>query len=348
MNYPSRIVLSCWLANTATTVIAAGSTADYWTISGKPYAIFQALPSVQFTVRAPLKKSHQPLLIEGFWPLMQQEHLLLFLQGSRQRQEQHTVLNLGMGWRYFPEIRWGVGYNLFYDQDITRQQRRLGLGAEAWLHSLTLAVNSYFPVNDWQTAHDSRDYQRRPARSYDVTLQGHLPNLPHLGASLHYARYVGNEVAWGIKRPCYRNPQQWRWGIDITPIPLITLAYHQHVGFRAQAKQQFSVVLTYRFSLSLSQQLDANQVTKLHSAEGQRLATVQREQVMVLNYAALNHDKAPALEEAVKLEEMKQETNNQEEDKTEQSIEVRQPTISELLWDDYQEIKSIIDEDEGS
>lgn len=316
MNYLFCISLSCWLAITTTAVIAAGSVNNRWAISGEPSATIEAFPSVHFTVTAPSQEPTQSVLIEGFWPfMMQQQEQLLFLQGAWQRQQQHNLLSIGLGWRYCPETDWGVGYNLFYDQESMGQQRRWGLGAEAWLHALTLAVNGYLPANRWQTAHDLKEYQRCPASGYDVTLWGYLPALPHLGASLHYARYGGDEVALGSGQQRYRNPQQWRWGIDITPIPLLTLAYHQHAGFSAQATQQISVVLTYRFSLSLSQQLDPNQVTALHSAEGQRLARVQHEQVMALKHAALNHDKTLDLEEAAS--------------RTEQIIRVEEPIRTE-------------------
>lgn len=103
MNYLLHISLSCWLAITATAVIAAGSLDNQGAISDEPSATIPALPSVPFTVRVPAEASHQPVLIEGFWPLMQEEQQLLLLQGAWQRQQQHHLLSLGLGWRYFPE-----------------------------------------------------------------------------------------------------------------------------------------------------------------------------------------------------------------------------------------------------
>lgn len=81
-------------------------------------------------------------------------------------------------------------------------------------------------------------------------------------------------------------------------MPLLTLSYHRHASPSARAKQQISVTLTYRFSLSLLQQVDPNQVAALYSALGQRLAPVQREQWIALKYAALSPDKTLSSEKA--------------------------------------------------
>lgn len=333
MNYLLRIALSCWLTITTTAVIAAGNVDNHGAISDEPSSTIQTFPSVHLTVRAPTEESHQPVLIEGFWPLMQRQEQLLLLQGSWQRQQQHHLLSLGLGWRYFPETDWGVGYHLFYDQETRRQQHRLGLGAEVWLRSLTLTVNGYLPANGWRAARDLKGYQHCPASGYDVTLQGHFPALPHLGASLDYARYYGDEVALEGVQQRYRNPQQWRWGINITPMPLLTLAYRRHATPSARAKQQISVTLTYQFSLTLLQQVDPNQVEALYSAQRQRLTPVQREQWIALKYAAMSPGKA--------LSSKKAATRTEQLAGAEEPARVEEPVIRE-------EIRLEIDEAQGN
>jgi hypothetical protein len=131
MNYLLHASLSCCLAISTTAVLAAGNMKNPLSTSEESSAIFQDLPSIHLAVAGPWAKANQQGLIEGFWPFMQQQEQLLFLQGGWQRQQQHNLLSAGLGWRYFPETDWGVGSNLFYDQDLTRQHRRIGLGAEA-------------------------------------------------------------------------------------------------------------------------------------------------------------------------------------------------------------------------
>lgn len=284
MNSLFNTSMFCSLAISATVVMAGGMEPPLAT-SGESSAALRALPTVHVALGGPQEEANEQVSIEGFCPFSRQEQQLLFLQGGWQRQQQRNLLSFGVGWRYFPEMHWGVGGNLFYDQDTTRRQRRVGVGVEAWWQSLTLAVNHYLPANGWRAARDLKAYQQRSANGYDVTLRGYLPVLPHIGASVRYAHYFGDEVALGGVQQRYRNPKQWRWGIDYTPIPLLTLAYHRQAGLSGHSKHQISAVLSYRFSLPLSQQVDPNQVTLLHSAKGQQLARVQREQIMALKYA---------------------------------------------------------------
>jgi Inverse autotransporter, beta-domain len=293
MNYLSNTTLSCFLALSTTAAMAAGVAENSLATLGEPVELQAALPSVHIEGGRAQKKAGERLLLEGFWPVMQQEEQLLFLQGGWLRQQQRNLLSAGLGWRYFPETDWGVGSNLFYDHDMTRKHRRVGLGAEAWWQSLTLTANGYLPASSWQIATDVKEYRARPAKGYDVSLQGYLPVLPHLGASVRYAHYVGDEVALGSSQHRQRNPKQWRWGLNITPIPLLTVGYHQQPGGRGPTKHQVNAALTYRFALPLSQQLDPNQITLLHSAEGQRLARVPREQLMALQYAKIATPPAP-------------------------------------------------------
>lgn len=281
MNCLLHTLLPCWLIITTTVVIAAGISKKPLATQGKDSVSLPVPPSFHLTLDAPVEEANQCVLLEGVGSLMQREQQLLFLQGAWQRQQQRNLLSLGLGWRYFPESPWGMGYHLFYDQEITRRQRRIGLGAEAWWQSLTLAVNSYLPANGWRVAGDLTGYHQRPANGYEVTLRGVLPTLPHLGASVRYAHYLGDKVALGAAPP-YRNQQQWRWGIDYTPIPLLTLAYRRQAGLSGHAKQRISVVLSYRFWLPLLKQLDPQQVSLLHSAKRRCLARVRRDYVMVL------------------------------------------------------------------
>ncbi|WP_253305994.1 inverse autotransporter beta domain-containing protein [unidentified bacterial endosymbiont] len=300
MNTLLKTSLLCYLA-VGTNVVVARALEQPLAMAGESSATLQTLPAVDVILGRQEDAAQKFSTIEGLWPFFYEEQQLLFLQGGWHRQQQRNLLSLGLGWRYFPKVHWGLGFNLFYDQETKRQQRRLGLGGEAWWQSLTLAVNGYLPVNGWKSAHELTGYRQRTASGYDATLRGYLPALPHLGVSLRTVRYWGDEVALDSEQQRHRNPQQWGWGVSYTPVPLLTLAYQRQAGC-GNAKHQISAVLSYRFSLPLSQQLDPQQVFVLHSAEGQRLARVQRERMIVVKYAKIADPAEEALKEAEALE----------------------------------------------
>lgn len=302
MNILSKTYLLSFLTMGNHVVLAEASKQSV-AMNGESSATLQALPSVDVILGRQGDTAQKWLTIEGLWPFFYKEQQLLFLQGGMHRQQQRNLLSLGLGWRYFPEVHWGLGYNLFYDQETKRQQRRLGVGGEAWWRSLTLAVNGYLPVNGWKSAHDLTGYRQRTASGYDATLRGYLPALPHLGVSLRTVRYWGHEVALANEQQSHRNPQQCGWGVSYTPVPLLTLAYQRHAD-SSNTKHQISAVLSYHFSLPLFQQLDPQKVFVLHSAEGQRLARVQRERMIVVKYAKIADPAEAAvkeLEAAVKV-----------------------------------------------
>ncbi|MEW9906359.1 MAG: inverse autotransporter beta domain-containing protein, partial [Candidatus Symbiodolus clandestinus] len=286
-------IFTCCLA-TAPVIASTLSLKKPVAIMSKKAITTQTAASMQLAAGGQLDNRDDRVFIEGLWPFMRQEQQLLFLQGGWQRQQRNSQISLGMGWRYFPEAQWGVGYNLFYDQDMRQHQHRIGWGVEAWLHSMKLLVNGYLPANDWREARDLPEYQQRAARGYDITLRGYLPALPQLGASMRYTHYFGDAVAWGDREKRYKNPQQWRWGIDYTPVPLLTLAYYHHTGFSGQTKHRLGMELTYRFNLSLAQHLDPKQIVELYSAQGQRWSRVSRDQ-MALNYTKVTSPKLQPL-----------------------------------------------------
>lgn len=85
-----------------------------------------------------------------------------------------------------------------------------------WTPSLRLATNYYHPLSNWKDSRDFDDYEERPAKGFDVRLQGYLPAYPHLGASLVYEQYYGDEVALFGKDHLQKDPSAVTVGLDYT------------------------------------------------------------------------------------------------------------------------------------
>ncbi|MDE9448326.1 inverse autotransporter beta domain-containing protein, partial [Xenorhabdus bovienii] len=87
---------------------------------------------------------------------------LFFSQlGYRNKDSRHTA-NLGFGGRYFTP-GWMYGLNTFFDHDITGNNKRLGLGGEAWTDYVKLSDNTYWRLSKWHDALHDKDYEERPA-----------------------------------------------------------------------------------------------------------------------------------------------------------------------------------------
>jgi len=158
-----------------------------------------------------------------------QHHFLAFSQVGFRRYDKRTVLNLGLGGRYFTP-GWMTGGNVFFDNDITGQNRRWGIGLEWWRDNLRVSANSYMRLSDWQQSRVYDDYDERPANGLDLEVSGWLPTYPALGAKLKYEKYFGENVALFSRDKLARNPQAWGLSLNWTPVPLITFELGHRVG----------------------------------------------------------------------------------------------------------------------
>lgn len=127
-------------------------------------------------------------------PLYDQQDNLLFTQLGYRNKDSRNTLNAGLGFRTF-HGNWMYGINSFYDDDVTGNNRRLGVGLEAWTDYLKLGANSYTSLTDWHQSRDFADYDERPADGFDIRAEGWLPAYPQLGGKLVYEQYRGDEVA---------------------------------------------------------------------------------------------------------------------------------------------------------
>ncbi|WP_237713274.1 inverse autotransporter beta domain-containing protein, partial [Candidatus Regiella insecticola] len=119
-------------------------------------------------------------------PLYDNSKSIVFTQLSARNKSGQNTFNIGAGARIF-QNNWMFGVNTFFDHDLTANNRRIGLGAEAWADYLKLSANSYFSLNNWHQSQDFIDYNARPANGYDLRVEAYLPSYPQLGGKLMVA-----------------------------------------------------------------------------------------------------------------------------------------------------------------
>lgn len=218
-----------------------------------------------------------------FTPWYENDAMVTFSQVGIHDQDSRTIGNFGAGMRW-DHGNWLLGYNAFIDQDFSRNHSRLGLGAELWTDSLRLATNYYRPLTGWKDSPDFDDYEERPAKGFDVRLQGYLPAYPQLGASVVYEQYYGEEVALFGKEHLQKGPRAVTLGVDYTPFPLATLKASHREGQQGQNEAQLDLQVNYQLGTPLARQLDPGNVAAMRSLMGSRYDLVDRNYDIVLEY----------------------------------------------------------------
>ncbi|HHU4047297.1 TPA: invasin domain 3-containing protein [Enterobacter cloacae] len=216
-------------------------------------------------------------------PLYDDKSTIFFTQLGFRHQDERNTGNLGLGARHFAGD-WMLGVNSFYDNDFTGDNRRFGLGAEAWRDYLKLSANGYFRLSDWHQSRDFADYDERPANGYDLRAEGWLPAYPQLGAKLMYEQYQGDEVALFGKDNRQKDPWAFTGGVTYTPVPLFTIGAQHRAGKDGKSDSQLSLQLNYRLGESWNKQLDPDLVGASRTLAGTRYDLVERNNNIVLDY----------------------------------------------------------------
>lgn len=199
---------------------AAGSQAQQW---------LSRFGTAQVSLSLDENGSLDNSALDWLVPVYDSPDNMLFVQsGARNRDDRNTV-NLGWGVRWYASD-WMYGFNNFWDNDLTGDNRRVGLGAELRTDYLQFAGNTYLGLTDWHQSRDFRDYDERPADGFDLRAQGWLPAYPQVGGKLVYEQYRGDEVALFGKDDRQKNPYAVTAGVNWTPFPLLTLGVDQRMG----------------------------------------------------------------------------------------------------------------------
>ncbi|MCW6673216.1 inverse autotransporter beta domain-containing protein, partial [Yersinia ruckeri] len=219
-------------------------------------------------------------------PLMGRTDSLFFTQFGLHSNEDRNTLNVGMGYRQYIDD-WMYGINTFYDYDYTGKNVRLGVGGEAWTDYLKLAVNGYYGQTDWHQSQQSvmKDYDERPANGFDLRAEAYLPSYPQLGANLKYEQYFGTGIVLNAGTDpddLKDNPKALTFGLNYTPIPLITLKGEHSVGDKND--NRIGLDVNYRFGVPWARQVSADSVDSLRSLMGSMYEFVDRNYDVVMQY----------------------------------------------------------------
>ncbi|MFP2240975.1 Ig-like domain-containing protein [Pseudescherichia vulneris] len=217
-------------------------------------------------------------------PLYDNKKALLFTQLGLRAPDGRTTTNIGMGVRTFYTPGWMYGANVFFDDDITGDNKRIGLGAEAWTDNLKLSANAYLGTTEWHSSDDFDEYNEKPADGYDVRAEAYLPSLPQLGAKLMYEQYYGDKVALFDKDHLQSNPSAVTLGLNYTPFPLITASIDYKRGQDSMDETQFGINFRYTLGQKFDDQISPSQVANLRSLAGSRYDLVERNNEIVLQY----------------------------------------------------------------
>ncbi|WP_421184789.1 inverse autotransporter beta domain-containing protein, partial [Aeromonas enteropelogenes] len=218
-------------------------------------------------------------------PLVDAPERMLFVQsgGRYDNTTDRVIVNFGVGQRHFFD-EWMVGYNAFFDYDVTRSHSRLGLGVEAWADYLKLSANAYSPLSGWKDSSDFDEYLERAARGFDLNVKYYLPSYPQLGVSAELEQYFGDEVDLIGSKQLERNPYAGSVGLEWQPIPLLKVGVDHRKAKGSQNDTSVSMGLEWRFGASFDDMLNPNNVELSRQLQGMRHDLVERNNNIVLEY----------------------------------------------------------------
>lgn len=211
---------------------------------------------------------------------------LAFVQAGARRAQTYTddyrnTVNLGVGYRQ--DIgNWLLGANTFYDRDITGEHDRLGMGVEAWTDFLKLSANSYSPLSDWTASPDKSDYLERPAKGWDVRVEGYVPAYPQLGGRLAYEQYYGKEVSLFSADNSQKDPHAMSVGLIYNPVPLVSVGVDHRMGQGSLTDTSANLSFNYRIGEAFARQVSSEGLRASHLLANMRHDLVARNNEIVL------------------------------------------------------------------
>ncbi|CAK7043714.1 MAG: hypothetical protein DELT_02940 [Desulfovibrio sp.] len=209
--------------------------------------------------------------------------------------------NFGLGQRWFPgatgeDIKsadydagsWMLGYNVFFDYDFTRDHQRGGIGAEAQWDWFRLSSNYYFPLSGWKGSEDfdSRFVKERPAEGWDARVKAYLPFYRNVAITGAYSQWYGDNVGMFGSDDLEKDPRVWSYGIEYTPVPLVSGFITQKSTERGRTDTEFGLNFTYHFQMPWEDQVSHSKVAELRTVGGSRHEFVDRENRIILEYKA--------------------------------------------------------------
>lgn len=243
---------------------------------------------------------------DALLPWYDETYTTVFTQiGARSMTEDEKtrwIGNFGLGQHWFPFASGELGalgydagtlmlgYNAFFDYDFTRSHQRGGVGAELQYDWLRLSSNYYFPLSGWKGSYDfdSSLVEERPAEGWDARIKAYLPFYRNVALTGSYSRWYGDNVGVYGASDLEKNPRVWSYGIEYTPIPLISGFLRQKSTEHGRTDTEFGLTFNYHFGMSLEEQTSPTKVAELRTVGGSRHEFVDRENKIILEYRAKN------------------------------------------------------------
>ncbi|HFS5793929.1 TPA: inverse autotransporter beta domain-containing protein [Citrobacter werkmanii] len=217
--------------------------------------------------------------------LHNQENRLDYIQFDTHYQDSDDmIVNVGLGQRYFLKNKSMLGYNLFYDRNMSSNVTRMGAGVEFWRDYFKFSGNGYFALSDWQSSDELQDYDEKAADGYDMQIEGYLPSYAQLGGHLKYEQYFGDDVALFGTDHLQTNPDAITVGVSYTPVPLVTFAVDYKKGSDSLDDTAISAAFNYAFGVPWSEQISPDAVQIRRSLMGSRFDFVDRNNDIVMQY----------------------------------------------------------------
>ena len=190
---------------------------------------------------------------------------LLYALGSH-RLDDRMLADAGLIYRFGLGDNTMLGTNLFVDQDLEHSHTRASVGLELMAPWWRLTSNYYAPLTDWRTTDQNMtlDFafaaadtplQERPARGYDLSLEGGLPLLPQLTAEATVTQWLGDHVdVAGGGQQTESEPVSGELTLNYQPLPLVRLSATRAILPGAD-DNSVRLQLTFNLDQSLEQQL---------------------------------------------------------------------------------------------
>ena len=220
------------------------------------------------------------------------------VSGGEEDGSQRWIGNFGLGHRWFPFAEsmeeagnLMLGWNVFFDNDFSRSHQRGGAGVEArydWFH---LAANYYTPLSGWKNSRDfDGDFvEERPARGWDARAKAYLPFYRNVALTGSFSQWYGDNVAmYGSSDDLEKDPRVWSYGVEYTPIPLLSAFARQRSTERGKPDTEFGLQFTWHFDMPWEEQTSHAKVAELRTVSGSRHEFVDRENRIILEYRAKN------------------------------------------------------------
>ncbi|WP_369788534.1 inverse autotransporter beta domain-containing protein [Rouxiella sp. WC2420] len=229
--------------------------------------------------------------LDHLYPWMETEKNTLFSQLSFHRWNERNQLNLGLGYRFSLNDNLILGSNVFYDQDVTRGHKRMGLGLEAWTERVRSSFNYYVPLSGWKHSKDKQfnqnpmhyDLYERAARGWDVNLEALI--FRPLSAKMTWFQWFGKEVdSLGSRDRVSADPYGLTIGLKWQPISLLGFMLEETLTAGQPNDHKIGVNFSWKFSQSMQHQLNPEQGQAMSALALSRKDFVTRNNNIVLEY----------------------------------------------------------------